>query len=39
VWPGARYDLNTRAGLVSPGTLNSNGRSTESDVGGATPIP
>jgi hypothetical protein len=39
VWPGARYDLNTRAGLVSPGTLNSYGLSTESDVGGATPIP
>lgn len=39
VWPGAIYDLNTRAGLVDPGTLNPYSLSTSSSAGAPIPIP
>lgn len=38
IWPGAKYNLNTRAGLVEPGTLNAYAMSGEADVGGPTLI-
>jgi len=39
LWPDAIYDLNTRAGLVEPGTLNSYSLSTSSNAGSPIPIP
>jgi len=37
LWPGARYDLNTRAGPVSP-TLNHYSMSADANAGSAIPI-
>lgn len=39
LWPGAKYNLDTRAGTVDPGTLNVYGLSASSDVGEPISIP
>lgn len=38
-WPGARYELNTRAGAVAPGTLNPYSLSGNADAGSPVLVP